>query len=123
MLQKDLVGMYPLCMIVRSSGQGKVLPQEDRVPGGHVALQRGKTAVFSARLWNIVLCERQKFKLQLLVSDVSLMKASSNLVQVMVRRKPRERFQPNSLRHMHTRHTSRVMVWRAISCDSIGALS
>ncbi|GBM16360.1 hypothetical protein AVEN_28320-1 [Araneus ventricosus] len=34
--------MYPLCMIVGSSGQGKVLPQEDRVPGGHVALLRGK---------------------------------------------------------------------------------
>ncbi|GBN07516.1 hypothetical protein AVEN_252891-1 [Araneus ventricosus] len=26
--------MYPLCMIVGSSGQGKVLPQEDRVAGG-----------------------------------------------------------------------------------------
>ncbi|GBN97221.1 hypothetical protein AVEN_142854-1 [Araneus ventricosus] len=38
--------MYPLCMIVGSSGQGKVLPQEDRVPDGHVALLRGKTAVF-----------------------------------------------------------------------------
>ncbi|GBL96135.1 hypothetical protein AVEN_104359-1 [Araneus ventricosus] len=34
--------MYPLCMIVGSSGQGKVLPQEDRVPGGHVALLRGE---------------------------------------------------------------------------------
>ncbi|GBN66271.1 hypothetical protein AVEN_232778-1 [Araneus ventricosus] len=33
-LQKDLAGIYPLCMIVGRSGQGKVLPQEDRVPGG-----------------------------------------------------------------------------------------
>ncbi|GBN16304.1 hypothetical protein AVEN_221882-1 [Araneus ventricosus] len=38
--------MYALCMIVGSSGQGKVLSQEDRVPGGHVALLRGKTVVF-----------------------------------------------------------------------------
>ncbi|GBL96936.1 hypothetical protein AVEN_182517-1 [Araneus ventricosus] len=38
------------CMIVGSSGQGKVLPQEDRVQGGHVALLRGKTAVFGVWL-------------------------------------------------------------------------
>ncbi|GBM08582.1 hypothetical protein AVEN_52431-1 [Araneus ventricosus] len=31
-------------------GKGKVLPQEDRVSGGHVALLRGKTAVFSVWL-------------------------------------------------------------------------
>ncbi|GBM98161.1 hypothetical protein AVEN_59790-1 [Araneus ventricosus] len=35
--------MYPMCMIVGCSGQGKVLTQEDRVSGGHVALRRGKT--------------------------------------------------------------------------------
>ncbi|GBN85764.1 hypothetical protein AVEN_84072-1 [Araneus ventricosus] len=64
-LQKDLAGMYPLCMIVDSSGQGKVLPQEDRVPGGHVALLRGKTAVFGVWLRRVVLRLRQKFELQL----------------------------------------------------------
>ncbi|GBL82564.1 hypothetical protein AVEN_263657-1 [Araneus ventricosus] len=57
--------MFPLCMIVGSSGRGKVLPQEDRVPGGHVAVLRGKTAVFGAWLWRIVLRLRQKFELQL----------------------------------------------------------
>lgn len=45
-LRKGLAGMHPLCMNVGSSGQGKALPQEDRVPGGHVALLSGKTAVF-----------------------------------------------------------------------------
>ncbi|GBM39406.1 hypothetical protein AVEN_97023-1 [Araneus ventricosus] len=55
MLQKDLAGMYPLCMIAGSSGQGKVQPQEDRVPGGHVALLRRKNAVFGVWLWRIVL--------------------------------------------------------------------
>ncbi|GFX70962.1 uncharacterized protein TNCV_1689451 [Trichonephila clavipes] len=33
-LQKDLSGMYPLGMIIGSSGQGIVLPQEDWIPGG-----------------------------------------------------------------------------------------
>ncbi|GBM73563.1 hypothetical protein AVEN_98793-1 [Araneus ventricosus] len=42
-------------LIVGSSGQGKVLPQEDRVPGGYVALLRAKTAVFGVCLWRIVL--------------------------------------------------------------------
>ncbi|GFY31832.1 hypothetical protein TNCV_4201401 [Trichonephila clavipes] len=39
-------------MIVGSSGQGMVLSQVDRVPGGHVALLRG---VIGVRLWRIVL--------------------------------------------------------------------
>ncbi|GBN49766.1 hypothetical protein AVEN_36003-1 [Araneus ventricosus] len=52
-------------MSLDSSGQGKVLPQEDLVKGGHVALLRGKTAVFSVWLWRIVLRLRQKFELQL----------------------------------------------------------
>ncbi|GBN92196.1 hypothetical protein AVEN_213020-1 [Araneus ventricosus] len=52
-------------MIIDRSGEGKVLPQEDLVPGGHVALLRGKTAVFSVWLWPIVLRLRQKFELQL----------------------------------------------------------
>ncbi|GBM24247.1 hypothetical protein AVEN_46030-1 [Araneus ventricosus] len=63
--QKDLAGMYPLCMIVGSSGQGKVLTHEDRVPGGHVALLRGKTTVFGVWLWRIVQRLGQKFELQL----------------------------------------------------------
>ena len=49
-LQKDLVGMYTPCMVVGSSGQGRVFLQVDRVPGGDVALLRGKTAVFGIRL-------------------------------------------------------------------------
>ncbi|GBN29733.1 hypothetical protein AVEN_158406-1 [Araneus ventricosus] len=57
--------LYPLCMIVGSGGQGKVLHQEDRVPGGHVALLRGKTALFGVWLLRIVLRLRQKFELQL----------------------------------------------------------
>ncbi|GBN31908.1 hypothetical protein AVEN_236558-1 [Araneus ventricosus] len=36
-----------------------------RVPGGHVALLREKTAVFGVWLWSIVLRLRQKFELQL----------------------------------------------------------
>ncbi|GFU87450.1 uncharacterized protein TNCV_2445841 [Trichonephila clavipes] len=46
-LQKDLAGMYSLCMIVESSGQGMILPQEDPVPEDHLALLTGKTAYFA----------------------------------------------------------------------------
>ncbi|GFV15498.1 uncharacterized protein TNCV_4835241 [Trichonephila clavipes] len=42
------------------NGQGIVLLQEDRVPGGHVARLKGKTAVFSVRLRRIVLRLLQK---------------------------------------------------------------
>ncbi|GFV66302.1 uncharacterized protein TNCV_2737161 [Trichonephila clavipes] len=64
-LQKDLARMYPLCMILGSSGQVLTLPQEDRIRGGHVELLRGKTPVFDVRLWRITLLLRQKFELQL----------------------------------------------------------
>ncbi|GFV32162.1 hypothetical protein TNCV_1674501 [Trichonephila clavipes] len=40
-------------MIVGSNSQGVVLPQEDRVPGYHVALLIGKTTVFGLRLQDI----------------------------------------------------------------------
>ncbi|GFV33607.1 hypothetical protein TNCV_4567221 [Trichonephila clavipes] len=33
-LQKDLAGMYPLCIIKGNSGQGMVLPHKDPVLGG-----------------------------------------------------------------------------------------
>ena len=62
-LQKDLAGMYPLCMIV--GGHGKVLSQEDQVPGDHVPLLRGKIAMFDVWLWRIVLRLQQKFVPQL----------------------------------------------------------
>ncbi|GFV21890.1 histone-lysine N-methyltransferase SETMAR [Trichonephila clavipes] len=32
-----------------------VLPQENRLPEGHMALPRGKTTIFGVRLWRIVL--------------------------------------------------------------------
>ncbi|GFW35682.1 hypothetical protein TNCV_4435321 [Trichonephila clavipes] len=56
--------MYPPCMIVGCSDQEMVLPQEDLVPRGHEALQKGKTAVFGLLLWRIVLQLQQKFELQ-----------------------------------------------------------
>lgn len=40
-LQKDLPELYPVCMIVGSSDQGKILPQEDWVLGSHMASMRG----------------------------------------------------------------------------------
>ncbi|GFY31263.1 DDE_3 domain-containing protein [Trichonephila clavipes] len=56
-LHKDLDGMYPLCIIVESSDQGMVLPQEDRIPGSHVALLRRKppysTYVCGTSYWSV----------------------------------------------------------------------
>ena len=51
-------------MVVGNSGQGRVFPQEDQVPGGHVALLRGKTAAFGKQLWRIVMSLQQTFKQQ-----------------------------------------------------------
>ncbi|GFT16126.1 hypothetical protein TNCV_3316431 [Trichonephila clavipes] len=64
-LQKDLDEMYPLYMIVGSSGQGMVLSKEDGVPGGYVAQPREKTGVFCICL-GCILHLQQKFRLQLL---------------------------------------------------------
>ncbi|GFU64398.1 uncharacterized protein TNCV_3947651 [Trichonephila clavipes] len=64
-LQKDMSGMYPVRMFVESSSQEMVLPQEEQVPSGHVALLRGKTTVFGIRLLCIVLRMQKKFELQL----------------------------------------------------------
>ena len=66
-LQKDLAGMYPPCIVVESSDQERVLPQEDLVPGYHVALLRRKTAVIGVQLWWIVQRLRQTFELQLVL--------------------------------------------------------
>ncbi|GFU59351.1 uncharacterized protein TNCV_4198701 [Trichonephila clavipes] len=43
----------PLCMLVGSNGQGMALPKEDQVPGGHIALLRGKIAVSGVLLRRI----------------------------------------------------------------------
>ncbi|GFU41404.1 HTH_Tnp_Tc3_2 domain-containing protein [Trichonephila clavipes] len=43
-------------MIVGSSSQGMAVPQEDQVPGGHVALLRGKSAVYGLRARRSVAC-------------------------------------------------------------------
>lgn len=59
-----LGGMYPLCMIVSSNGQGNVLPEEE-VSDGYMPLLRGKTVVFYLWLWRIVLRLQQEFDLQL----------------------------------------------------------
>ncbi|GFT65620.1 hypothetical protein TNCV_869141 [Trichonephila clavipes] len=60
---KDMAGMYQLRRNFWSSGQGIILPQEDRVPGDHI--RRGRmTAVFGIWLWCLVLRLRQKFEPQ-----------------------------------------------------------
>ncbi|GBN35713.1 Transposable element Tc1 transposase [Araneus ventricosus] len=59
-------------MIVGCGGQGMVQPQEDRVPGGLVALLRGKTAAFDVQLCRIVLRLLQKFELQRPVACIPL---------------------------------------------------
>ncbi|GFW67742.1 uncharacterized protein TNCV_3870731 [Trichonephila clavipes] len=64
-LQQDLAGMYLLCMIIGSSGEGMVLPQEDRVPGRHEALLRGKPPILADGCdASYCVCDRN-FELQL----------------------------------------------------------
>ncbi|GFU43249.1 uncharacterized protein TNCV_1566981 [Trichonephila clavipes] len=55
---------------------------KNRIPGGYVAVLRGKIAAFSVLLWRIVLRLRQKFELQLVpqrhteLLEISYFKAS-----------------------------------------------
>lgn len=83
-LQKNLAGMYSLCMSFNNNDQGKVLPQETRVPSGYVALLRGGNSVFGVKLWPIVLRLQQKFiqgllRARPLVACIPLTPLSSNL--------------------------------------------
>ncbi|GFV47351.1 hypothetical protein TNCV_4830071 [Trichonephila clavipes] len=66
-LPKDLAGRYPLCMILKSSGQWMVPPEEEPLPGGYMELLAVKTGVFGVRLWCIVMRLWQKFELQLVL--------------------------------------------------------
>ncbi|GFS52863.1 translation factor GUF1 homolog, mitochondrial [Trichonephila clavipes] len=116
-----------------SNGQGMVLPQEDGVPSGHVALLRRKTAVFNVRLWRIVRrlrhCRSQRQWCQarahwrtewrsVVLSDGSRFCLCASDVRVLVRRRPWERLQPNCLPPRRTGPTPGVMIWAAISYDS-----
>ncbi|GFX11235.1 hypothetical protein TNCV_1893761 [Trichonephila clavipes] len=49
-----MAGMYLLCMIVGSSGQGMVLPQENWVPGGHWALDTTEKEDLRIRITAVV---------------------------------------------------------------------
>ncbi|GFU62013.1 transposable element Tc1 transposase [Trichonephila clavipes] len=119
--------MYPLCLILGGSGQGRILPQEDCVSGGHRALLRGgKTIVFGVRLWHIVLrllrtrppvacipltpshrCLRRQWcqvrvdwKTEwgsVVFSDERRFCLGANDALVLVRRRPGEHLQPNCL--------------------------
>ncbi|GFV28301.1 hypothetical protein TNCV_2369721 [Trichonephila clavipes] len=80
-------------MIVGSSGQKMVQPQDYRVPDGDGALLTGKTTVFGVRLWILVLptavCGASGVKTELIPGGSgdplgSLMKVGSALVSVMV---------------------------------------
>ncbi|GBN99332.1 hypothetical protein AVEN_163214-1 [Araneus ventricosus] len=61
--KKDVAGMYPLCMTDGGNSHRKVLFQEDRDPATRGPLLRGKTAVFTVRLWSTVLHMHLKFEL------------------------------------------------------------
>ncbi|GFW08493.1 hypothetical protein TNCV_2775151 [Trichonephila clavipes] len=54
-LKKDMTGMYPLCMIVGSNGQGMIPSQEDWVPGGHGTLSTTRTT-YSAYAYGASYC-------------------------------------------------------------------
>ncbi|GFT86416.1 hypothetical protein TNCV_3259191 [Trichonephila clavipes] len=55
-LQKDLAGMHPLCMIFGSSGEGMVLPHEDRFSG-----VRGITEKEDCRIRRMAFAHRTAF--------------------------------------------------------------
>lgn len=60
-IDKRLNRNIKIRLIVGSSGQGKLLPKEDRVPDCHIALLRGKTGVW---LCHIVLSLQHNLELQ-----------------------------------------------------------
>ncbi|GFY12954.1 transposable element Tc1 transposase [Trichonephila clavipes] len=94
-------------MILGSSGQGMVLPQEYRVPGSHMTLLRGKTDVFGG-------CQvRSRWR-----SAVCFFCLDTSDGRVLVRRRPGKRLHSNCLRPRHTGPAIGVMVWGEISYDS-----
>ncbi|GFV80699.1 transposable element Tc1 transposase [Trichonephila clavipes] len=127
-------------MIVESIGQGMVLPQEERIPGGHVALLRGKTAVFGVRCGiSYCVCGRNSSVFHLLqaiaICDASgvkpelnegwsghllcfLMKAGLALVIAMVvcwsQGGQGTTANKLSVAYRHTGPTPRVMIWGVI---------
>ncbi|GBN82670.1 hypothetical protein AVEN_103246-1 [Araneus ventricosus] len=108
--------MYPLCMILGSSGQGKALPQEDRVPSFHVALLGGKSEWCQARAhW------RTEWR-SVAFSDERRFCLGASDGRMLVRRRTGERLQPTCLRPRHTGPLPGYMVWETISYDSRSSL-
>ncbi|GFT99084.1 DDE_3 domain-containing protein [Trichonephila clavipes] len=93
-------------MIVGSRGQGKILPQENWVPVGPVALLKMKITMLGEWLWCIILCQQQQFELH------------SDTMNYFKEKKPGEHQQETDLPPRHTGPTPRIMVWGAISYDS-----
>ncbi|GFV88860.1 transposable element Tc1 transposase [Trichonephila clavipes] len=95
MLQKVFAGIYPPCMIVGSSGQGVVLPQENLVPSSHVALLKGKVALSGWR--------------SAVFSDESRFCIGASDDRVLVSRRPGKHLHPSCLRPRQTEPTPGIM--------------
>ncbi|GFW50943.1 transposable element Tc1 transposase [Trichonephila clavipes] len=137
---KDLAGMYPLHMTLGNSVKEMVLTQEDRVPSGHLAVLRGKMAVFGdssepdacvpltpshchlRRQWCQTRDHRRMEWRSVVFSNKSKFCLGASGGCVLVRGRPWKRLQPNCLWPKHTRPTPGVMVWGAISFNSRSTL-
>ncbi|GFW81430.1 transposable element Tcb2 transposase [Trichonephila clavipes] len=88
-------------------------PQEDQIPGGHVALLRAKTAVFGVGLAHrTVSAEEVQAAVGTTVTQRTVRNRFCLVARdgpVLVRRRPGERFQLNCLRPRYTGPTPGVM--------------
>ncbi|GBO14120.1 hypothetical protein AVEN_217427-1 [Araneus ventricosus] len=110
--------MYPLCMIVGSSGQGKLRARRPvaciPLTPNHCSLQRE---------WCQARAHWRTEWRSVVFSDESRFCFGASDGRVLVRRRPGECLQPTCLRPRHTGPTPGVMVWGAISYDSRSTLA
>ncbi|GBM55448.1 hypothetical protein AVEN_187554-1 [Araneus ventricosus] len=102
--------MYPLCMIVGSSDQGKL---RARRPEACIPLTPNRCRL--RREWCQARAHWRTEWIFVVFSDESRFSLGASDGRLLVKRRPGERLQQTCLQPRHTGPTKRVMVWGAIT--------